>query len=88
MTYELKPVSFADRVKCSNRKTEITMQGSVIVHDPFTGWVEWCKAGLKSIDGVELNDENFESELNQLSNEDIIKIGQEIKEACETGKKK
>lgn len=88
MKYELKPVSFADRVRCSDFKTELTTSGSIIVHNTFTGWVEWLRAGLKSIDGVEITPESFEAEVNQLANEDIIRIGNEIKNEAESGKKK
>ena len=88
LEYELKPVSFKDRVRCSDLAKQsmyLDKDGkpnlsSVVVttKDAFNASVEWCRAGLKSIEGVEITPENFESELNQLSNADIDSIGLKI----------
>jgi hypothetical protein len=88
LVYELKPLTLAEREICSNKLTEVNISGSVVIREGFTYILRWLKYGLKSIEGVEIFEANFDSEVNKLNDDDIADISNAIKEATQFPNKK
>ena len=51
-------------------------------------YVKYCEYGLKSLNGVEITKDNFESEIMKISNDQIREIGDKIAEETNFPKKK
>ena len=79
MEYTLKPVQLGARMKIND---------AIYRQEVFTAHVLACRNGLDTLSGDIINAQNVEEKLNELSTEDIIKIGNEIIEAMNFPKKK
>ena len=86
--YELKDLTLADREFCNNAKAVIRGLNQITIENAFSVTLRWVRKGLKSLDGVEINDDNREDQINTLSNEDIEEISGTISERTNLGTKK
>ncbi len=62
--------------------------GSVIVKDLFAQRIKYLRYGLKTLNGVELTKDNFDVEVNKLTNDEIQEISDKIAEETNLSKKK
>jgi len=86
--YELKDLTLADREFCNNAKAVIRGLNQITIENAFSVTLRWVRKGLKSLDGVEINDDNREDQINTLSNEDIEEISGTVSERTNLGTKK
>jgi len=98
--YELRDMTLKEREHCNNKKStiknvgydmsdgKVIMTGDVIVDIPATVRYDWVRAGLKSLEGIEIITENRENTINTLSEAEITEISGEISERTNGGIKK
>ena len=86
--YELKQLSLAEREICNNAKATIINFRRIEIDKPFTIKLTWLRFGLKSIEGIEITDENRDEQLNTLSDVEMDEIMGEISERTNGGTKK
>lgn len=79
-TIETKPLSLSQRERLSN----LGFQSDMI----FSLHLFACRCGVLKIDGIEINDENFDNEINKLGNQEILWIGEKIISETTMNKKK
>jgi len=88
LEYELKPLTLAEREICNNAKATIINFRRIEIDKPFTIKLTWLRFGLKSIEGIEITDENRDEQLNTLSDVEMEEIMGEISERTNGGFKK
>jgi len=86
--YELKPLSLAERENCNNAKAVIRGMTEVVIENAFSITLKWIIYGLKSLEGVEITNENRNQLINTLSNKEMDEISGEISEVTNGGIKK
>ena len=86
--YELKPLSLAERENCNNAKAVIHNLTEVVIENAFSITLKWIIYGLKSLEGVEITNENRNQLINTLSNKEMDEISGEISEVTNGGIKK
>lgn len=86
--YELKLLSLTEREICNNAKAIIRNVTEIVIENSFSKMLNWLIYGLKSIEGIELTDENRNEQINGLSNDDMNEISGEISERTNAGIKK
>lgn len=89
MEFKTKPLTLSQRIECNDIETEMNpSQGTVIVRDVFKQRIKYLRYGLKSLNGIEINEENFDAEVNKLANDEIVEIADFIAEETNLSKKK
>lgn len=88
MKFETKLLTLAQRVECNKNKGTIDKEGNIIVDLGIDAYIKYCRYGLKSLNGIEITDENFESEIMKLTNDEIREIGDKIADETNFPKKK
>ena len=86
--YELKPLSLAERENCNNARAVIRGMTEVVIENAFSITLKWIIYGLKSLEGVEITNENRNQLINTLSNKEMDEISGEISEVTNGGIKK
>lgn len=89
LVFETKPMTWVQRTEVNDIETEMNpVKGTVTVRDVFKQRGLYMLYGLKSIEGVEITEDNFDNEMMKLSNDEIETISNQIADECNFPKKK
>ncbi len=83
-----KPITYEQRIDCNDMSTEFTPGGGVITRDIFAQRAKYIKYGLKSLEGIEITEDNFKNKFMELSNDEITIISDQIANESNFPKKK
>jgi len=89
MKFETKPLNLSQRIEL-NDVTEYKTDGGkfVAISNTFKYQVTALRFGLKTLNGVEIKDDNFDELANTLTNDEIKEIADQIAEESNFSKKK
>ena len=88
-TFETRDLTLKERIDCNDVQTEFNPRsGTVSTRDTFAHRIKYLRYGLKSLNEVEITETNFDGLVNQLTNDEIIKISDKIAEETNFTKKK
>lgn len=89
LEFTTKPLSLSQRIECNRVKTTVEpdAEGYIIINVMWNK-VNYIRAGLDTLNGVKITKDNFEEELNNLSDAEILKIGNDIYDKANFSKKK
>ncbi len=89
MEYKLKPLTLNQRIECNDVTKEFNpSKGTVIVSKSFSNRILWLKYGLDEINGIKINENNFDTEVMKLNDNEIFSISDEIAEVTNFSTKK
>ena len=89
MEYKLKPLTLNQRIECNDVAKEFNpSKGTVIVSKSFSNRILWLKYGLDEINGIKINENNFDTEVMKLNDNEIFSISDEIAEVTNFSTKK
>jgi len=89
MKYETKGLTLAQRVECNDLQVEFDpIRRTTITKDIFAHRVKYLKYGLKSLNGEEITEANFDQLVMTLSNDEIEEISDKIASETNFPKKK
>ncbi len=90
MKFETKPLSLSQRIEMNNIMEVKTDGGSnsVTIKNTFGFQIYGVKAGLKSLNGVEITDKNRDELINGLDNDEIAAISDQVAQETNFSKKK
>jgi len=89
VVFTTKPLTLEQRIDANNLKNEINpVTGYVITKNLFAGRIRYLRYGLETLNGVEITEENFDTEVNKLTNDEITFISDYIAEETNFSKKK
>jgi len=83
-----KPITLQQRIDCNDMSTEFTPGGGIITRDIFAQRIKYLRYGLKSVEGMEITEDNFDNEIMKLSNDEIDIISNQIAMESNFTKKK
>lgn len=89
LEFTTKPLSLSQRIETNDLEVEMNaVTGSVIVKNMFAQRVKYLRYGLKSLGDIEITKDNFDEQVNKLTNDEIEKISDKIAEETNLSKKK
>ncbi len=89
LKFETKLLNLAQRIEVNDIECEMNVStGSVIVRNMFAQRVKYLRYGLKSLNGIEITEDNFDEQVNKLTNDEIEEISGKIAEETNLSKKK
>ena len=89
LEFTTKLLTLKQRIEVNDLEVEMNaVTGSVIVRNMFAQRVKYLCYGLKSLGGIEITEDNFDEQINKLTNNEIEKISDKIAEETNLSKKK
>jgi len=89
MDYEIKMMTLAERIDCNDLAIEFDkISGTITTKNIFLQRIKYLRYGLKSLNGVELTEQNRDTEINKLTNNEIEQISDAIALETNFSKKK
>ncbi len=89
LDFTTKPLTLAQRIEINDLEVEMNaVTGSVTVKNMFAQRIKYLRYGLKTLTGTEITEDNFDEQVNELTNNEIDTISDKIANETNLSKKK